>query len=135
MMRNLCHISKRVVACVVLLCWTTLSIAQEIDRTQDCPLQQLNSDRVKRAFNDVVPAQDPYFLLNRMSCIDAILSTRLSLGLFFDLESVINELIQKYINQACAKVQAAWSSVARQVERSFDQRLNVNDYVLQRFRW
>jgi len=83
--------------------------AQADNLTAQCDaLQQEGVTAVRDSIERRIPFEDPMKAMANISCLDAILNTRLSLGMFFDLSSIIDKLIQK----ACDRVLDAWSPVA-----------------------
>lgn len=82
-------------------------------------------------FDNRVPVISPDRMLQAASCLDRVLSARVNIGLFFDLGSILDDLVNRFVNRACSVITAAWDNAVRRTR--YD--LNVNDVVQRRSPW
>lgn len=105
-----------------LACWLHVSaMAQAAEGAkQSCELTTLNAERAKNTFAALVPLQDPYTVLSKVSCIDRILNTRINIAAFFNISSILNSLMQQVLNRACSRVTSSWNSFINRIPRDYD---------------
>lgn len=99
---------------IFFMCHLQFAVVHAQSAEIDARCKSLQEDTFATARDSIerrIPYDDPATALSRISCIDAILNTRLTLGLFFDLSQIIDKLIQK----ACDRILSSWNPIANRI--------------------
>jgi hypothetical protein len=115
-------IAVRALAIVAVLCMSCAAgYAQTTpasDPSQD-ELSTLAQQRAKQTFANLMPSGNPYSALNEVSCIDRILNTTFNLTSFFNVDNLLNAIVQRVVNRVCNRVNSSWSQFISRIPTTY----------------
>lgn len=107
----------RVAAALFAAHLATMTVAVQAQTAEmDCiQLKYASEVASKQALENQIPMINPSMVLSQLSCIDNILNTRVNIGIFFNIDSIINSLIGQAINRICNAVNSQWDRLMSNV--------------------